>query len=243
MTNGIPFAQKVAPKQGDLARAILERYAPDGTAAGTRLPTERRLAEEFLVSRTAIRHALGQLEADGRISREVGRGTFVLDPRSDAKPLGVNEANSHRDDLGPVDVIAARRVIEVGVIPLVVSRATERDFREIERCQAGCDNAASGDEYKAWDLALHRAIAQATHNPLMIRLNAEVEIARQGRMWDSIQRRADSVSRREELQKEHAAIVAALLLRDIDAAERAVLEHIDNNEKNMLRSLRQARVS
>jgi DNA-binding FadR family transcriptional regulator len=65
----------------ELAERILAGFADGGPAVGGRLPTERQLASELGVTRTAVRHALGLLEARGVVSREVGRGTFLLDGR------------------------------------------------------------------------------------------------------------------------------------------------------------------
>ncbi len=74
------------------------------------------------MTRTAVRHALAVLEAEGRISREVGRGTF-LRPASDgsARPAGTGDRVT---EVGPADVMAARRLVEPQVLPLVVSWAT-----------------------------------------------------------------------------------------------------------------------
>ena len=47
---------------------------------GTRLPTERSLAEEFKVSRTSVREALSELESKHLIERVQGRGSTILDP-------------------------------------------------------------------------------------------------------------------------------------------------------------------
>ncbi len=60
----------------DLAELILAESERAGLGPGSRLPTERRLAADLGVTRSGIRHALAALEADGLISREVGRGTF-----------------------------------------------------------------------------------------------------------------------------------------------------------------------
>ena len=48
--------------------------------AGARIPPERVLAEELRVSRADLRKALLVLETEGRLDRQVGRGTFVRDP-------------------------------------------------------------------------------------------------------------------------------------------------------------------
>ncbi|HUY46437.1 MAG TPA: FCD domain-containing protein [Streptosporangiaceae bacterium] len=60
-----------------LAELILAESAQAGLGPGSRLPTERKLAADMGATRTSIRHALAVLQAEGHISREVGRGTFL----------------------------------------------------------------------------------------------------------------------------------------------------------------------
>jgi GntR family transcriptional regulator, uxu operon transcriptional repressor len=60
-----------------MAERILAESLRAGLGPGGRLPTERRLALDLGMSRSSVRHALAILEAQGRISREVGRGTFL----------------------------------------------------------------------------------------------------------------------------------------------------------------------
>jgi DNA-binding FadR family transcriptional regulator len=62
-----------------LAELILSSARVDGSPPGARLPTERQLSADLGVTRSSVRHALAILEAQGRISREVGRGTFLRD--------------------------------------------------------------------------------------------------------------------------------------------------------------------
>jgi DNA-binding FadR family transcriptional regulator len=71
-----------------LAELILDESARAGLGPGSRLPTERKLAADMGATRTSIRHALAVLQAQGHISREVGRGTFLrLDP-AQRRPAG-----------------------------------------------------------------------------------------------------------------------------------------------------------
>jgi len=131
----------------DLAQLILARCEDPAYAPGRRLPTERSLATQFGVTRTAVRHALALLEAEGRISREVGRGTFLRVP-PDGGDSAEALANPAVLRVSPADVIAARRLLEPQVLPLVVAWATARDFEEMRRCVDGGGGAETYEEFE-----------------------------------------------------------------------------------------------
>ena len=76
MTDG-PATHGSVTQRRTLAALILAESERNGAGNGTRLPTERQLAVDLGVSRAAIRHAMTVLQAEGRVSREVGRGTFL----------------------------------------------------------------------------------------------------------------------------------------------------------------------
>jgi GntR family uxuAB operon transcriptional repressor len=243
----------VPAKRGrELAELILAESGRAGLGPGSRLPTERRLAADLGVTRSGIRLALAALEADGLISREVGRGTFLRDAAASALaaarlgepgaggaaggPGGIGQGGggepaSPRDrpaapDFAPADVMTIRRLIEPQALPLVVLWATARDFTEMERCVAGGDQSASYEEFETWDLALHRSIIAAAHSPLLVALYGVVESARHGQVWGDLKRRSATRQRREFYQEDHRAIVTALRARDADGAVEAMRTHL-----------------
>ncbi|MGH3212577.1 MAG: FadR/GntR family transcriptional regulator [Trebonia sp.] len=237
-----------AKRGRELAELILAESGRAGLGPGSRLPTERRLAADLGVTRSGIRLALAALEADGLISREVGRGTFLRDAAAGALAaarVGRPAANAQdgddsgrggelpgpqvrpaAPDFAPADVMTIRRLIEPQALPLVVLWATARDFAEMERCVAGGDQAASYEEFETWDLALHRGIVAAAHSPLLIALYGVVESARHGQVWGDLKRRSATRQRREFYQQDHQGIVAALRARDADAAVEAMRTHL-----------------
>jgi GntR family uxuAB operon transcriptional repressor len=227
------------PARGaELANLIVRRYAAAGD--GSRLPTERSLSAELGVSRSTVRRALGLLEARRVISREVGRGTFFVDAQSRG-PREKNPPGPSLDDIGPAEVMTARWLLEPRMMTLVVSAATERDFAEIDRCLAGGDAAANAQEFEAWDLALHRALAAASHNALVISMYGSIDTARHSSIWEAFKRRADSVERRRARVEEHLAIVDAVRGRQADDAVAAMELHLRQIEANMFGGgLRQA---
>jgi DNA-binding FadR family transcriptional regulator len=243
-----------AAQRGALAALILAETQRDGARRGTRLPTERQLALDHGVSRSAIRHAMARLQAEGHVSREVGRGTFLRDHDAEADSRDLNaetpvtsaehipaadglsgqDVLSGSDEYAPADVIMVRRLFEPSAMSRVVAWATARDFTEMDRCLWGGERAADHDEFEVWDAALHRSIIAATHSPLLIRLYAEVERARHGRMWGDLKRRSASAARRDEYRRDHQEIVTALRSRDADLATTAMRTHLARVSRHLL---------
>jgi GntR family transcriptional regulator len=81
--------------------------------AGASLPTERELSLRYGVSRGTVRHALAQLEAEQRISRHQGRGTFVAAPKIDQ----LLELRSHTEDIRSRGMEPSSRLIGVARAP------------------------------------------------------------------------------------------------------------------------------
>lgn len=217
-----------------LARRILGAAEDAGMRVGGRLPTERALADDLGVSRTVVRHALARLEAAGAISREVGRGTFIR--RFDAAAGDADDGLDDVTDVGPADVMAVRLLLEPQAMPMVVARATGRDFDEMRRCLDGGESADTYADFELWDLALHRCLMAASHNPLLLRLYACVETARHGQLWGDLKRRNDSTERRTHYRAQHHLVVDALRTRDSDAAVAAMQAHLTAVRANLLGS-------
>jgi DNA-binding FadR family transcriptional regulator len=220
----------------ELADRIMTYALGTGLGPGGRLPTERQLAHDLGITRSSVRYALGIMEADGHISREVGRGTYLRVPAAVAErglyqaqgTVTGNGAGSavRGDAFAPADVMMVRRLLEPQAMPLAVAWATAADFAEMDRCLAGGDGAASYDEFELWDLALHRSIFAATHSPLLRTLYSSIEAARHGHMWGDLKRRSASAERRQMYQADHHQIVAMLKARDASEAVKAMRNHL-----------------
>ena len=220
-----------ADHRHQLAEVILAESRRAGLSRGSRLPTERQLAVDLGVTRTSVRGALMVLEAEGRISREVGRGTFLRDAPWPQDGNGEDGAAAGQRGgaaagFAPAAVMTIRRLLEPPAMRLVVAWATAADFEEMARCLAGGERALSYDEFESWDLALHRAIVAASHSPLLTRLYVVIEEARHGRFWGDLKRRSASRERQHAYQADHRNLVAALRARDADRAVEAMRAHL-----------------
>jgi DNA-binding FadR family transcriptional regulator len=215
-----------------LAELILTQARRGGLRAGGRLPTERQLSIDLGVTRSSVRHALAILNAQGHISREIGRGTFLRDvpPASPAGDRGApwlsESASSGIGDFAPADVMTIRRLLEPPAMSLVVAWATAADLEEMDRCLVGGDRAETYEEFETWDLALHRCIMAASHSPLLFALYGVIEAARHGQVWGDLKRRSASRDRRDDYQADHRALVTALRARDSAGAVEAMRLHL-----------------
>jgi DNA-binding FadR family transcriptional regulator len=205
-----------------VAALATRRYAP-----GAKLPTERALAAELDAPRNAVREALAVLETEGRIVRAVGSGTFV---RGDEKPAsGADEKSSEvgvLQDASPKEIMEARFVLEPRLALLASSNATAADFRRLEDLLRQGDAASTFVEFDSADDAFHQAVAEATHSRLVVELYAAIGAARRRVGWGGLRRRFLTVGRRAVSCREHRVIFEALVSRDADRAEEAIVSHL-----------------
>jgi DNA-binding transcriptional regulator YhcF (GntR family) len=68
---------RLGPRARRVYLALRDRIARGDWPPGTKLPAHRDLAAEFGVAPMTVRQVLGQLDEQGLVSRQPGRGTFV----------------------------------------------------------------------------------------------------------------------------------------------------------------------
>ena len=207
-----------------IRRQLEALLVQDGVQSGERIPTERELADRLDLSRATVRRALSELESEGVIVRHVGRGTFLIEAPA-----------PHNGRTSPRDVLVVRRLLEPAVARLVVAAASSEDIAEIRRCVERSEAARTYEDFEHWDGALHRAIVAATHSPLLGRIYSVIDNARADPLWGTLKLTSFSPDSRASYQVDHRRILQALSDRDADAAELAVLRHVDNVTNRLLR--------
>lgn len=192
---------------------------------GQKLPPERELAESLGVSRASVREALTALEAIGILDIRPGEGTFVRETSVSATfaPLAMvleMEQNSMSQ------LMEVRRVLETEIAALAVQRATEEDLQNIEVNLNRMKSANTVSEAVEADLRFHFAIAEATHNSILLRImNTVADL-----MHNTFRIRREELfaDKGREIISEHEAIYRAIRDRDIDSAKLRMLQHIHN---------------
>jgi DNA-binding FadR family transcriptional regulator len=209
-------------------RALLAQGAQAGELqAGSKLPTERALVDQLAAPRSAIRRALGTLERDGVVIRHVGRGTFLTD-------TAVRQASGAPADTSPAEIMQVRLLLEPQVAALAARVATQADLDRVGECLDGGGRSEDFEGFESWDARLHRAIAQAAHNGLLMNMFDVLNAARALPVWGTLKRRTSSPERRRCYHAEHTVIVEALRDRDPESAQAEMRRHLQNVSDNLL---------
>ncbi|WP_253949243.1 FadR/GntR family transcriptional regulator [Mangrovicoccus sp. HB161399] len=201
-------------------RAMIEsgQYKP-----GDRLPSEAQLTRDHGVSRTVVREAVAALRADGLVRPRQGAGIFVTEPEVSApfSPLELDMTSLP----AVMELLELRTAIEVEAAGLAAMRRSPSQEAQILDCLRKVQEAGGTDGSSEADLALHRAIAEATNNPRfgqMLTLLGEAAIPRRS-LGKAAEVPEDYIGK---INAEHEAIVNAILDGDEEAARTAMRSHL-----------------
>lgn len=193
-------------------------YAP-----GDRLPPERELIVSLDMTRNALRKALDTLEREGMIWRHVGKGTFVAAEKGIAAAGNLVELTNQ---VTPVQLMRARLSLEPAIAREAAMNASAEAIARIKLARDRAHNAETWDEYEAQDDALHRAVAQATNNVLLISLFDHLNAVKRAVAWNSVVRTSVRPPRDHSSFSEHDALVDAIEMHDQAAAQAAMRAHL-----------------
>ncbi|MBJ2155350.1 GntR family transcriptional regulator [Variovorax sp. IB41] len=207
---------EVAPDLVDqVYRALLGAISSGSLAPGERI-TQEDIAQRLSVSRQPVLQALRLLKKDGFVHDAPGRGVLVA-------PLDAEGMRHIYQVRGVLDVLAAR---------LAAQQRFRIDAKLIERGR----RAARGRNVEAMidaDVAFHRAIYDASGNPL-IGQSADPH-------WRHLRRAMGAVlqaePQRESLWDEHEAIANAIAAGNADRAARLSEEHVAQASDALARRL------
>jgi DNA-binding GntR family transcriptional regulator len=184
----------------------------DGRFAGGTLLSENEIAQRLDVSRTPVRQAFVQLEAEGLLELYPRRGALVV-------PISPSEAEDVFEARMLIEQHAARRAAAGGGGALASLAAALRDHIADQE-----DALAEGGAGFAWsDRAFHRAIVEAGGNRLLTRQYDGLRDRHQRIAAVTIAR---DPSRIERFVAEHREIAAAFEAGDADRAAELLAEHL-----------------
>jgi GntR family transcriptional regulator, transcriptional repressor for pyruvate dehydrogenase complex len=199
----------------------LERGLIDGSIpSGTKLPTERQLAQQLGVSRASVREAMHELTLKGWLTRKPGVGT-VVQSRSGWTSDLLGRMDTTTRDLR--EVADFRQVFEPHIAELAALRATISDMHQLEEvCDANPETLTAIASVDL-DGRFHRALAAATHNRLLV---AVIEISAEWVHEFRLESQQTPAGRRASIEG-HWEILEAIRGKDPAAAAAAMTRHIE----------------
>ena len=197
---------------------------------GDRLASERKLAEQFQVSRSSVREAIRSLELQGLVISKRGSGTFISTENADSV-LALMAASLNTGGEALRDIFEMRRVLEPAIAALAAERATDGDVGQmaaiLEEQQRQIDAGETGVEA---DTAFHFALAAATHNSALNKVVSAVEDILQRSRDQSLQ----EPGRPQRSLESHRQILEMISNKDRTGAQQAMSHHLEVVEPSTL---------
>ena len=189
---------------------------------GSKLPTERAIAEELGIGRNSTREALSILHGMGMIERVQGSGNYI----------SKNAGNSIQRILRMMLALGSISGQEIAEFRCMMEKAVCLDLLErglseeqqicFEKILQGME-AASTEEFLERDKMFHAQLIYATGNPLFILLLESVSELYQEQIARALQHMDDAG--RRKLLTQHRAIYDHLMQKDKEAMLEAIDRH------------------
>lgn len=191
--------------------------------AGDQLPPERELAQQFGVSRTAVREAVKALHEKGLVEAYPGRGTFITDGTSYSMRQSFDRMVKVEQAEGSAFLAEVREILEPEIAALAATRADDEDLASMREQVAVMDSASKDpDAFIEADLDFHLALAEAAANPIILSLiDSIVGLLREQRIGIF-----QVEGGPERGQHHHKKILKAIELHDPTGAREAMKAHL-----------------
>ncbi|MCK1626245.1 FadR family transcriptional regulator [Bradyrhizobium sp. 160] len=195
-------------------------------AVGSRLPTERELAEQLKVSRPTVREALIALEVEGRLRIRVGSGIYVIEPAAVAAPAPASVIE------GPFELLRAREFLESAVAEEAARVATKDDIARIDASLVAMEKVEHpGEASMVHDRAFHIAIAGSLGNAVLVRVVGELFDQRLNPYFAQLAHYFESPGTWRAALDEHRAVRDAIAAHDPQAARDAMRNHLARSQE------------
>lgn len=215
----------------DLKTKILTGYYK----TGEKLPTERKLAEEYGTSRMPVHEAIAELVKLGVAKAYPGSGTVIT---SSGNTLGGNLGDD-MEDIHPIlaESIKLRKLIEAEAARQAAINRTNEDIKNIQNTLFSSINEIrklkvnEDNSFFEADINFHKAIAEAAHNEFFIRCMNAIPNTLAVHQFISLK----NTEPRDEVVSYHTQIYESILDGNGEKAYMTMYNHLNRVEKLILR--------
>ena len=216
-------------------REIISSIALGVYAEGQRLPGERKLCEQFGVSRGTLRDAISDLDHLGVVTVRPQSGVYVNGLSDAVLPDRLLPRNMGRVSLD--DIIYARKTIELAAVELACGRIRASHLRQLEDLLGKmADSLDDLFEFLQHDLAFHQSLVRFSGNAVLVTaFEAIYEYHKFSSVFTSQEEGEEQVA-----LEAHRTLLDKLAKRDVKACRRILSHHLDHMKKYSMQGVKVA---
>ena len=210
-----------------VANKIRHLIEAESFGADGRLPPERELAEQFGITRSVLRKALSELESEGLIWRQVGKGTFARTGSIfafDAAPHLAFQTN-------PVEIMDVMSILQPKIAAMAALRSSSQEIDSMRRYAGRCEQEDNVNIRLKWDYYIHNTIARAAGNNILIAIG---DYLYKSKVWGRRKETVFTPDRWKIYNRQHREIIDAIEDRDPVQAFELMEDHIETVKKHLL---------
>lgn len=216
--------KKISQEYEKAIEYIYELMKSGELTIGSRLPTERALAETLGIGRNSTREALSIMHGMGLIERRQGSGNYI----SENVGQSIKQTILMMIALKTItkrEVCEFRRMMEKSVCNAVIHTGLTKEQQERLESMVNQMSMVTGASLVDTDKAFHEELIADTGNNLWITLmEAVVEVYCE---WiDYVIKHADGIMKKK-LLKTHEMIYVSLIKKNVETLNAAIDEHYD----------------
>ena len=205
------------------------RFVNGELKVGDQLPSERELAEQFAVSRIAVREAVKALREKGLVEIRPGRGTFITNGTQGVIRHSLGLLMKFGSVGDSPNLVEVREIMEPEIAGLAATRISGEQIAAMTEAVRLMDSSLDNvNSFVEADLDFHLALARATQNPIIpILMNSIIDLLREQRKRIALVK--GGLSRG---QYHHKKIMDAIVHHDSKAARLAMQHHLKQVRKD-----------
>jgi len=208
----------------EIVEDIEDKIKSNDFRKGEKLPSERKLAIRYNVSRNVIREAITTLKTRGLVKIKTGKGIFVIEPNEEIASKSLeNVFRSYK--ITKLDVLEVREELELIIVKKAIQSITQPDLDKLKEIYYDMEKCRYNIlEYIKKDEEFHLTLAKSTQNfAFYILIHSffgftESELFALTETWPS------SIS---IAQKHHGLIIKAIEESDEELASNIISKHMD----------------
>ncbi|WP_041528367.1 FadR/GntR family transcriptional regulator [Paracoccus aminophilus] len=211
-----------------IVEELSARLAAGDYPRGSRLPAERQLAASLQVARNTLREALDVLEENGLIRRRAGAGSYVSEPELPGSSASVAVTT------GPLHLHVMRGILEPEIARLAILNMPSATLDALVQLSDAMRTTSDPTGFARLEEEFQLKLAEGTGNPLLLACYHLIVKTRRQPHRAAMLRRQMTSERIHYLCQAHAALVSALVSRDVAEASELVQDMLIEEQRLLM---------